>query len=355
VLALLTVAYFVAGKLGLMLAFVNASATAVWAPTGIALAALVVLGYRVWPAIFVGAFLVNATTAGTPVTSLCIATGNTLEGLVGAYLVNRFARGRLAFERTQDIFAFAILAGVVSTGLSATIGVTSLAATGFAAWDHYGPVWLTWWLGDLGGDLVVAPVLFLWSASPRLRWSRRQAVEAGLMLASLLVVGGAVFGGTIPLAFQGYPLAPCIPFFAWAAFRFGQRETATATFVLAALAVWGTLHGVGPFAREAPNESLLLIQVFMALLAVTILPLAAMVAERRRVAEALGAAHEALGLRHQQQTADLSSAVEELRAEIAGRERAERFARGIVETMREPLLVLDPDLRVRVANRCFYE
>src|SRR5437773_1202648 len=117
--------YFLAGKLGLLLAFVHASATAVWAPTGIALAAFLVLGYRVWPGIFLGAFLVNLTTAGSVATTIGIATGNTLEGLVGACLVNRFAHGSHTFDHPQDVFKFAALAAMVSTTVSATFGVTS--------------------------------------------------------------------------------------------------------------------------------------------------------------------------------------------------------------------------------------
>src|SRR5207249_5808460 len=114
--------YFAAGKLGLKLAFVNASASAVWPCTGIALAAFLLLGYRVWPAILAGAFLVNLTTTGSLVTSLAVGTGNTLEGLIGCYLVTRFAAGKQAFQRAQDIFKFAVLAGMVSPVVSATVG-----------------------------------------------------------------------------------------------------------------------------------------------------------------------------------------------------------------------------------------
>src|SRR5216117_3671214 len=171
----LTIAYFVAGKLGLSLAFVNASASAVWPPTGIALAATLLLGYRVWPAILLGAFLVNATTAGSVWTSLAIASGNTLEGLVGAWLVTRFANGRNAFSRAPDIFAFAALAGFLSTTVSATIGVTSLSLGGYASWDRFGAIWLTWWLGDVAGALVVAPVLILWGTN-RVALTRTRAL-----------------------------------------------------------------------------------------------------------------------------------------------------------------------------------
>src|SRR5258707_1221496 len=147
--AALTLVYLVAGKLGLMLAFVHASATAVWPPTGIALVALLMLGPRVWPAIFLGAFIVNITTAGSVATSIGIAAGNTLEGVVGAYLVRRFARGPQAFNRAQDVFTFAVLAGLLSTMVSATVGVASLSLGGFFNWGDSRSVWWELWLGDV--------------------------------------------------------------------------------------------------------------------------------------------------------------------------------------------------------------
>src|SRR5436309_15511794 len=146
-LPVLTGVYFLAGKFGLSLAFVHASASAVWPPTGIALAATLLLGCRVWPALFLGAFLVNVTTAGSVWTSLGIAGGNTLEGLRGAFLVRRFAIGLKVFDRARDIFTFGVLAGLGSTAVCATIGVTSLSLGGYASWERFGAIWLTWWLG----------------------------------------------------------------------------------------------------------------------------------------------------------------------------------------------------------------
>src|SRR5262249_6085756 len=147
----LTAVYVVAGKLGLSLAFVHASATAVWPPTGIALAALLLYGYSVWPAIFVGAFLVNVTTAGSVASSLGIAAGNTLEAVVGVWLMNRWAGGRQVFARARSFFAFAALAGMVATAVSATGGVASLALAGHATWARVGGGRLTWWRRDLAG------------------------------------------------------------------------------------------------------------------------------------------------------------------------------------------------------------
>src|SRR6266571_8468787 len=146
----LALIYFIAGKLSLHLAFLNASASPVWPPAGIALAALLVLGYRASPGIFVGAFFANLLTAGNILTSLGIASGNTLEALCGAWLVNRFAGGDRVFDRPQDVFKFA-LAALLSTLVSPSIGVTTLALGDFASWTSYWPIWLTWWLGDAAG------------------------------------------------------------------------------------------------------------------------------------------------------------------------------------------------------------
>jgi diguanylate cyclase (GGDEF)-like protein len=284
ILAGLAAVYLVAAKLCLRLAFVNPSATAVWAPTGIALAGFLIFGLRVWPAIFAGAFLANLSTAGSVATSIGIAGGNTLEGVLGAYLVQRFAAGRKAFGRPRNAFRFAVLAAALSTVVSATCGVTSLALAGFARWADFGAIWLTWWLGDAAGALVVAPVVLLWSESPRVQWGRRQAVEAAALLVCLVLVGQIVFGGEFPARTKNYPLEfLCIPILLGAAFRFGARETATAILLLSMIAIHGTLRGFGPFARDSQNESLLLLQAFIAVIAVTKLIVAAIVAERRRM------------------------------------------------------------------------
>lgn len=259
-IGILTVIYFVAGKFGLMLASLHASASPVWPPAGIALAILLLLSYRVWPAIFVGAFLVNVTAAGNVATSIAIATGNTLEALVGAWLVNRFADGVNAFGRPQGVFKFAV-AAALSTIVSPVFGVTSLALAGFADWRNYGAIWLTWWLGDATGDLVFTPLVLLWSVASKRSWNKKEAAEVGALLLLLALLSGVVFGGWFEISSRNYPIAfICGPVVIWTAFRFTQRETATGIFILSAIAVWGTLHGFGPFIRETENQSLLALQ-----------------------------------------------------------------------------------------------
>lgn len=326
-IAILGTVYFVAGRLGLMLALVNPSATAVWPPTGIALAVFLLLGYRGWPGILLGAFLVNITTAGTVATSMGIAVGNTLEGLLGAYLINRFAKGHNAFNSAQDIFKFTVLAGIACT-VSATLGVTSLSLGGFAQWASYGPIWLTWWLGDAVSVLIVTPFLVLWGTNLRVQWNRDQIFEAGILLLGLILVGQTVFSEIFSSQIKHYSLEfMCIPFLIWTAFRFGQRESATAIFVLSGIAILNTLQGYGPFVRESQNESLLLLQAFMGIIAVTTLVLGAVVSERRQVEAALRGVHHESEQRVQLHTEALSSTNEALRAEVSERKRVEEALR----------------------------
>ena len=283
----LTLVYFVAGKLGLKLAFLQASASPVWPPAGIALGALLVFGYRTWPAIFVGAFLVNVTTAGNVTTSLVIAAGNTLEAICGAWLVNRFASGIRVFDRSRDVFKFAF-AAAASTVISPTVGVTGLMLAGFVDWTRYGAVWVTWWLGDATGDLIFAPVVILWAIGPPPRWNRNKAFEVGLLLLLLVALGEAIFGGWFPINAKNYPIAfICGPIVIWMAFRMSQRETATGIFIVSAIAIWGTLQNFGPFVMETQNQSLLILQIATAVLTLTAMALAAGVAERRRAEAAL--------------------------------------------------------------------
>src|SRR5438874_1718272 len=259
---LLTVVYFIAGKLSLKLAFLYASASPVWPPAGIALAALLLLGYRVWPAIFIGAFLVNLTTAGNIFTSLGIASGNTLEAAIGAWFILRFAGGTRVFDRAYDVFRFA-LAVALSALVSPSIGLTGLALGGFAAWANYPAIWVTWWLGDLSGAVMFAPLLILWLGQLWRRINPARDLEVAILLVLLAVLTAVVFGGWFFISVLNYPIAFILgPIIIWTAFRLSARETATGLFVLSAIAIWGTLHRYGPFVRQDQNQSLLLLQSF---------------------------------------------------------------------------------------------
>jgi signal transduction histidine kinase/ActR/RegA family two-component response regulator len=279
----LAIIYVAAGKIGLNLASLHASASPVWPPAGIALAAMLLLGYRAWPAIFVGAFIVNLSTAGDIGTSVAIATGNTLEAITGAWLVNRFAGGKSVFDRPQGVFKFAIAAAIGSV-VSPLFGVTSLALDGFADWTNYGAIWVTWWLGDVTGDLIFTPLVLLWGIRWKLAWKKEEAIEVGVLLLLLALLSVIVFGGWLEISAKNYPIAfICGPIVIWTAFRFTQRETATGIFILSVIAVWGTVRGFGPFVSQTENQSLLTVQSWTAVLAITAMALSAGMAERRRI------------------------------------------------------------------------
>src|SRR6266480_6090329 len=195
----LAAVYYFGAKLGLRFAYINSSVTTIWPPAGIALAAFVLFGYRVWPAILGAAFLANLTTTGALLPSLGIATGNTIEGLLAAYLVNRFARGGRVFDRVADILRFTLLAAIISTTVAASIGVASLALGGLVSGTDAPRVWLTWWLGDAVGDIVIAPALILWIGvrfGPA--WTGRQVGESMALALVAALVTLAVFGGVFP-------------------------------------------------------------------------------------------------------------------------------------------------------------
>jgi signal transduction histidine kinase/CheY-like chemotaxis protein len=274
----ITGVYFLAGRVGLeFFGLLHPSASAVWPPTGVAIAALLTFGRGVAPAVFVGAFLVNYTTAGTLAGSLGIATGNTLEGLAAAYLVTRFAHGREAFDHALDIFKFAALAAIASTTLSATIGVGVLALEDPAVRTQLGAIWLTWWLGDASGAMLFTPLLIAWERNRTLRPPAARVVEGVLLFATVVAATVALFFS--PLG--RYPLVYlCLPPLVWAAFRFRQREVATAVVLMTVVATWATATGKGPFVMATPNESLLVLQSFTAMIAMTTLIMAALVRER---------------------------------------------------------------------------
>jgi PAS domain S-box-containing protein len=288
VLATLVIAvlYFAAARLGLSLASVHTNVSPVWPPTGIAIAAVLLLGYRVWPGILLGAFLANFGTPVPVATSVAIAIGNTFEALSAGFLL-----GSLGFhnslDRARDVFKF-VIAVLLCTMVSATLGTFSLCLGHAAKWADFAPLWMTWWLGDAVGGLVLAPLLLAWRTKPRLRLPKRRDVEAVALLLLLSLSAIATFGGPSPLSVHYYPLARLtVPLFLWAAFRLGQSGVTLASVVLSVFAVWGTANGLGPFISSTPNESLLLLQLFLGSNAVTFLFLVAVVQERRWIQETL--------------------------------------------------------------------
>jgi integral membrane sensor domain MASE1/anti-sigma regulatory factor (Ser/Thr protein kinase) len=271
---LLALVYFASAKIGLKLAFSNESVTAVWPPTGIALAALVLWGRSLWPGVLLGAFLANVTTDVPVYTAAGIAVGNTLEAVVGATLLERFGF-RPALPRLRDIFALVLLAGFISTAVSATIGVASLSV-GDSLSGGALSAWRVWWLGDMGGDLLVASLIFVLITHWPYRDLPGTPAEALALLAALVGIGLVVFTHHAPAAYLTFPII------VWAALRFLQPGATVAAAALATLAVAFTANDSGPFVRPSQDDSLLLAQSFSAIVGLTGLILATVTSQRRR-------------------------------------------------------------------------
>jgi PAS domain S-box-containing protein len=320
--------YFGAAKLGLTLAFSNRSVTAVWPPSGLALAAVVLYGPRVWPGIALGAFLANLTTQGSVLAVAGIAAGNTLEPLAGAFLLSR-AGFRPNLERLRDVAALVVLAGALSTVLSATIGVASLAADGLV--HHWASTWRVWWLGDFGGDLVVGSAILVLFSMPRSPRRRLWPAEAITVAIALGAVSAIVFTGSGLLPYTTLPLL------FWAALRFAQPGAVLGGLLVTGLAVWFTKHGHGPFVGGTLDSGLLRAQAFVGVATVSALVIGAVRNEQRTSEEAEAHLREVLESQRRQ-------------AE-ALREAEERF-RGAFENAAIGMALVAPDghfLRVNPA------
>ena len=274
------VIYFVLAKSGLVLASIYPSATPVWPPTGFAIAVLLLAGYRMAAPVFLGAFLANVTTAGNVATSLAIASGNSLECLLAAYLINRWSDGVRTFETPTAIARFTLIA-VAATVVSATVGVLSLTTAGFAAAAEFRAIWTTWWLGDLAGALLFTPLFLLWGRD-RTEGGRAVArFESVAAYVAAIAVALVAFSPLLPeLKYQ-----PALGFLAilpllWSALRCDQRDTATVSVILSMVAVWGQKAGAGPFSLADPNESFLLLLAFMISVSVPSLALSAAISAR---------------------------------------------------------------------------
>ena len=288
-----SVVYFVLAKIGLTLASINSSTSAIWPATGFALAAALIWGYRVGPAVLVASFAANVTNVGSIYAATAIALGNTLEALVAAWLINRWCDGRETFATTTGVAKFALVC-VSSTIISATIGIGSLIFSGVAP-TPLAVAWMTWWLGDLAGALVVAPFVVLWAAGNLHSFERAQWGEVGTIVAVTIAVGIIAFSPLIEQTSYRDPLGfLALPPLLWAALRRNPRETATVVIILCCFAVWGTLAGSGPFSRVSLNDLFLLLVMFFISISVPSMALSADVLMRRRSEEQLRHAHDEL-------------------------------------------------------------
>jgi PAS domain S-box-containing protein len=349
---------FTAGKLGLSVAFTSGNVSPVWPPSGIALAATLLWGYRVWPGVAMASFLVNLLSPVPALAAPIIALGSTSSALVGAYLLQRFTGLQPSLTRLRDALGLVTLPAFVSTTLAASMGITGLLVAHVKPWSGFGSAWLVWWLGDAMGVLIVAPLVLtggeLVKTLRGYRW-----LELGLLSTGLVVVCLAIFGDQVGPAIRDDVLAFVVfPFVIWAAIRFGVAGSSAASFLTAALAVWGTTEGYGPFVKHDSLHNAALLQLFIAVTSITGLILAAVVTERKYIGEAfetkesmlaalkwdqysLREERDSLGMRFRIRSAELAESKRALEAEINERIQAKEALEQQSVTLREQSHLLD--------------
>ena len=283
-LAFVFALYFGAGKLGLAVPFTSSNVSPIWPAAGVAVAAVLIWGIQIAPAIAFAAFLVNFLTPVPTFASIAIGLGNASSAVIAGYFLKHVADFETSLPRLKDVLRLVVVAAVLATAVAASVGVTALTLVDAKAWTGYGSAWRIWWLGDAMGVLVVAPLLLTGRDLLRVRRGWR-VLEACLLSIAILVTSAAIFSPWTTvrddvLAFVVFP------FIIWAALRFRVAGAAVAVLLSASFAVWGTAHGFGPFVNHTPLHNAMLLQVFVAMTALTGLILAAVINEREHIGEA---------------------------------------------------------------------
>jgi PAS domain S-box-containing protein len=323
-IVLLALAYFAAAKAALLIAIPPGYAAALWPACGIAVAAFLLGGQRLWPGVWIGSLAANLTVEGSVLAALIIASGSALQAAVAAGLIRRHIGVPYRFQRPGEVVKFVALAA-----LSATIAPTcALLALGMlhpmSALDLFWN-WATWWQGSATGIILAAPLLLSWTAPAGVRWTRNRVAEGLLFILLALGATHLVFSGGTGEGGRYTATFLIVPFTVWAAFRFSQREVTTVIAAIAAIALWYTLRRhMGPFAASAGNEPILLL-LFISTLAFTGLVLSAVLAQLGDAMEGLRNRHRLLEQRVSERTRDLEEANRLLHEDIAARARTERM------------------------------
>jgi len=286
---ILTAFYFLGGLLGKHAAFLSGSVALVWPPSGIALAAILLFGYRFWPGVALGAILFSLLD-GVPFGffTLGTAVGNTIGSITCAFLLRKLINFDNRMERTRDVTGFIGLACFLGTSVNAMFNIVSLIYAGAADWNNLGEGVLQWWVPNALAGLVVAPLIIAWATPSSVRLRPRVVAEAAICGVGLIAGTLISFNSWFVYGIQNYPLAYLpFPFLVWGALRFGQRGATTGTALVTFLAIYSQLRGRGPFMSDKEGESLMLIGSYIGMLAVTNMLLAAAASERRQAEEAL--------------------------------------------------------------------
>jgi PAS domain S-box-containing protein len=316
-IAILAACYFLAAKATLIFAIPPGYATAVWPPSGIALAALLLWGMKLWPGVWLGAAFVNYTVNGSISLAASFATGNTLEGICAAWLAHRLLGSPIEFRQPESVFMFTIAAAAASV-IAASTAVLALYTFGAVTGKLFAANWFTWWLGDVTGILVITPLVLAWARGTAYEGeaSTKELTIFWTLLAGMLVLVFGVSAGISAAILAAFPL---LPFMAWGGCRFSERMVTLTVLVVSATAILATAIQQGPFAYMELHQSLLFLQAFTCTVIMLGLVLCALTRQRAEAMRALARSHDALEITVHERTAELQAKQEQLRQELANR------------------------------------
>lgn len=352
------VVYFTTARLSLYLAFGNTNATPVWPPSGIALAVILLWGYRTGPAVFAGAFFANLLAlqgagiapAYGAAAAFATAVGNMLEGLIGAWCIRRLTGSTNPFNTFADLFIFIFFGSLLCTIVSASIGTVSFSIAS-GQWTTFAPMWLTWWLGDVTGILIVSPLAVMLRMKMRPELSRLQWMEAGAVFLVLILSVIMIFSHHYRLEYI------IIPPLVWLAIRSGRLVSAAAILLVSAIAVFCTIRGVGPLTDPQTSQSLIYLQTYIGVISMITLCLSVLTHNRKNDERDLQNYKEHLEEIVKVRSASLTDANEQLvrRIEELDRTRialsqSEKKYRDLVESANSVILRWKPDGSVTFFN-----
>ncbi len=316
-------ACLLAGEMGLSVPFTSGTISPVWPTAGVALAAILLCGYRIWPAVVLAAFVVNFYTGIPHLAAAGTALGSTAGPLCGAWLLRQLPDFRSSLTRLRDVLGLSICGAVCGTVVSATVGTAVLALADGSAWHGVLPTWLKWWWGDATGVLIVTPLVLTFRGLMTVLEKRRR-IELACLLLGTVCSATLIFGHRLGSMHAGVFAFGVFPFMLWGAIRFEVAGSAVVSFLSSAIAVWGTAHGFGLVIYGNVEQNAMLLQAFIVVTSVSGVVLAAVIAERAEL------------IRKQ-------STLEAL-------EHSEKNYRGIVETAYEGIWKVNADLETSLVN-----
>ena len=321
---LVALLYYFAARVGYFFAFENSNALPTWPPSGIAFAMMILFGRQTWPGIMIGSLVANVMAQwNNPelpsqtiiIISSLIAFCNTLEAVVGYFLVKHWIKSDFPFKSTKNTYRF-LFVSLLMCLLGAGLGTAGLYVNGVINTSNLLPTAFSWWVGNVVGILLFTPFILACAEKIDLRISRKKLIEVGIFVLMLIGIYLIIqVDHLVPTLLRALPFL-VLPFLLWLAFRFDLIVAIAGILITSLLSMYVTILGSGPFNLADSYNSILLLQIFIGVMSISTIILSATVKERLEIQHKLQVFNENL----ESMVLDRTSALNE---EITTRKKAE--------------------------------